>query len=267
MFVIYWLPNCKTAAIMSSEKSSATPFSFIFGCRAIIETIRAGRTIEKVFFQKKSHTTCSKALYNLVRKYEIPFSYVPIQKLERMARGNHQGVVAVLSPIVCTPLDVVVQAAFDKGKAPLIVVLDGLTDVHNIGAIARTALCMGVDALVLPTKGSATLAGAAMKTSAGALATLPICRVADLGKALRYLQANGLTILGCHAQATQLLYKVDLKLPIALILGGEDKGIAVKHLDVATHHICIPMQGPIASFNVSVAAGIVLYEVFRQRFV
>ena len=250
-----------------AEKASAAPLSFIFGRRAVVETIRAGRTIEKVFFQKRVTTACTKALYDLVCKHEIPFSYVPIEKLNRMARGNHQGVVAVLSPILFTPLDMVVQATFEKGKAPLIVVLDGVTDVHNIGAIARTALCMGVDALVLPTQGSAALAGAAMKTSAGALATLPICRVADLSKALRYLQESGLTILACHAQAAQVLYKIDLTLPIALILGGEDAGIAEKHLRLATHHICIPMQGPIASFNVSVAAGIMLYEVLRQRFV
>ena len=248
------------------EKASTLPLSFIFGSRAVIETIRAGQAIEKVFFQKKIKTALSKTLYSLVRTHEIPFSYVPVEKLDRMARGNHQGVVAIVSPIVFTPLDLVVQATFEKGKAPLIVVLDGVTDVHNIGAIARTALCMGVDALVLPTQGSAALAGAAMKTSAGALATLPICRVADLNKALAYLQESGLTILACHAEAAQLVYKVDLKLPIALILGGEDTGIAAKHLKRATDHICIPMQGPIASFNVSVAAGIILYEVFRQRF-
>ncbi|MGI2299308.1 23S rRNA (guanosine(2251)-2'-O)-methyltransferase RlmB [Candidatus Cardinium hertigii] len=248
-----------------NKKASTTLSSFIFGCRAVVETIRAGRTIEKVFFQKNKIRS-SKEVYNLVCKYEIPFSYVPIQKLDRMARGNHQGVVAVLSPVGFTPLDQVVQATFEKGKAPLIVVLDGVTDVHNIGAIARTALCMGADALVLPTKGSAMLAGAAMKTSAGALATLAICRVTDLGKALRYLQESGLNILACDAQAKKVLHTVDCKLPIALILGGEEVGIGRKHLSEATHHICIPMQGPIASFNVSVAAGIILYEVFRQRF-
>ncbi len=249
------------------KKASSAPLSLVFGCRAVIETIHAGRTIEKVFFQKKNKLAQVKTLYDLVRKHEIPFSYVPIEKLDRMARGNHQGVVATLSPIVFTPLDIVVQTTFEQGKSPLIVVLDGVTDVHNIGAIARTALCMGVDALVLPTQGSAALGGMAMKTSVGALATLPICRVADLSKAIRYLQESGLTILACHADAEQLLYKIDLKLPIALILGGEGTGIALKHLRLASHSICIPMQGPIASFNVSVAAGIILYEVFRQRFV
>ncbi|WP_419241430.1 23S rRNA (guanosine(2251)-2'-O)-methyltransferase RlmB [Cardinium endosymbiont of Nabis limbatus] len=248
------------------EKGPAAPLSLIFGCRAVIETIRAGRTIEKVFFQKKIKTAHAKALYELVCKHEIPFSYVPIEKLDRIVRGNHQGVVAVLSPILFTPLDLVVQTTFEKGKAPLIIALDGVTDVHNIGAIARTALCMGVDALVLPTQRSVALAGAAMKTSAGALATLPICRVADLGKALRYLQESGLMLLACHAQASASIYTIDLKLPIVLILGGEDVGIAVKHLRLATHHIGIPMQGPIASLNVSVATGIILYEVLRQRF-
>ena len=251
----------------SSQKTSISPLVFIFGSRAVIETIRAGRTIQKVFFQKKNNTSLARSLYHLVRENEIPFSYVPVEKLNRMAPGNHQGVVAVVSPIVFTPLDLVVQTTFEQGKVPLIVILDGVTDVHNVGAIARTALSMGVDALVLPTQGSAALAGVAMKTSAGALATLPICRVADLSKALRYLQESGLTILACHAQAAEFLYKIDLKLPIALVLGGEEGGIAPKHLRQATHHIAIPMQGPIASFNVSVAAGIILYEVLRQRFV
>lgn len=243
------------------------PLSLIFGYRAVMETILAGRAIEKVFLQKRLRTPLAGELLGLMRAHGVPFSYVPIEKLKRLAYGNHQGVVAVLSPIAFSLLEVVVQTTFEKGKVPLIVVLDGVTDVHNLGAIARTAVCMGVDALVLPTQGSASLAGAAMKTSAGALATLAVCRVASLSVALQYLHESGLTILACYENATQALYEADFKLPTALILGGEASGITAKYLRFATNHIGIPMQGPITSLNVSVAAGIILYEAFRQRHV
>lgn len=249
-----------------AQKKSLVGLSLIFGARAVIETIRSGRTIEKVFLQQKTYTTLLRELYNLVRKHEVPFSYVPVEKLDRMAHGNHQGVVAILSSIVFAPLDLVVQTTFEQGKIPMLVVLDGVTDVHNIGAIARTALCMGVDALVVPTQGSGALDGAAMKISAGALATLPVCRVADLSKALRYLEESGLTIVACHAEAERSLHTIDLTVPIALILGGEEGGISSKILKLAAHHMAIPMQGHIGSFNVSVAAGIALYEAFRQRY-
>ncbi|ROT47561.1 23S rRNA (guanosine(2251)-2'-O)-methyltransferase RlmB [Candidatus Cardinium hertigii] len=253
--------------MLTSKKAPITPLNLIFGTRAVMESILAGRTIEKIFLQRKFHTSFLKELYDLIHTHEIPFSYVPIQKLQRLANGNHQGVVAVLSPIAFVSLDRIVQTTFEKGKAPLILLLDGVTDVHNVGAIVRTACCMGVDALVLPTQGSASLSGAAMKTSAGALARLPLCRVANVSNALGYLQSSGLAIVACHEQANQALYQVDLKMPMVLILGGEGTGIATEHLKWAMHHIKIPMHGTIASLNVSVAAGMVLYEVLRQRFV
>lgn len=247
------------------KKTPITQQSLIFGSRAVMETILAGRTIEKVFLQRALKSPRSKELYDLICAHEIPFSYVPIEKLNRLAHGNHQGVVAVLSPIEFAPLEVIVQTTFEKGKVPLVLVLDGVTDVHNFGAIARTAVCMGVDALVVPMHSSASVAGAAMKTSAGALAVLPVCRVASLKAALQYLKESGLVIFACHETATQELYKSDLRLPAAMIFGGEDVGISAEHLKLATYQIKIPIQSPIASLNVSVAAGMMLYEVLRQR--
>ncbi|TDG93070.1 23S rRNA (guanosine(2251)-2'-O)-methyltransferase RlmB [Cardinium endosymbiont of Culicoides punctatus] len=247
------------------KKTTTHQQSLIFGSRAVMETILAGRTIEKIFLQRALKTPLAKELYDLICKYEIPFSYVPTEKLSRLSHGNHQGVVAIISPIAFAPLEVIIQNTFEKGKIPLILILDGVTDVHNLGAIARTALCMGVDALVIPSHRSASVSGAAMKTSAGALSMLPVCRVASLKVALQYLQESGLAIFACHEKASQELYTSDLRLPAAIILGGEDSGIAVEHLNLATYQIKIPIRGPIASLNVSVATGMILYEVLRQR--
>jgi len=245
---------------MSSKGSK-----IIFGFRAVIETMLAGKTIEKVFIQKGHKLFDSKEFYDYLNYYKVPYSYVPPQKLKSITAGNHQGVVALLSPIDFVPLETIIQTTFEKGKNPLVVILDGITDVHNFGAIARTALCMGVDVLVIPMRGAACLSGAAMKTSAGALATLPICRVSHLDVAIQYLQESGLMVVACYEAAAEPLYEVDLKLPTAFILGSEGEGIGLKNLQLVTHHINIPMQGPITSLNVSVAAGVILYEAFRQR--
>ncbi len=251
----------KMAISQTNKKSS----SLIFGARAVIETIQAGQTIEKVFLQRRHASTQAKELQALLQQYSIPFGYVPIEKLNRLTRGNHQGVAAIVSPIAFPSLEMLVPTIFEQGRSPLLIVLDGVTDVHNVGAIARTAICMGVDALVVPIYGSASISGAAMKTSAGALATLPVCRVPNLTTALHYLQASGLTLVACDADASQSPQEIDFNLPTALVFGAEGTGIAPTHLNLATHRVSIPMRGPIASLNVSVAAGIVLYEAFRQR--
>ncbi|AWN81495.1 23S rRNA (guanosine(2251)-2'-O)-methyltransferase RlmB [Candidatus Cardinium hertigii] len=252
---------------MTSFKHIATDLThLIFGSRAVIESILAGQPIEKVFLQSsKWQTPLTKELYTLIRQHAIPYTYLPVAKFKQWINKNHQGVVAIRSPIVFSVVEHVVQASYEKGELPLLVVLDGVSDVHNVGAIARTAACMGVHALVLPTQGSASITAVAMKTSAGALATLPVCRTANLSHTLAYLQAAGLTIIACHEKAAQPLCQVDLTSPVALILGDEAMGIAAKHLTHALHQVSIPIQGPIASLNVSVAAGMLLYEVLRQR--
>ncbi|MDD9139841.1 MAG: 23S rRNA (guanosine(2251)-2'-O)-methyltransferase RlmB [Candidatus Cardinium sp.] len=252
---------------MTLFKKVATDVAhLIFGFRAVIESILAGQAIEKVFLQsRKCSAPLRRELFTLLHQHAIPYAYLPVIKFNQWVEGNHQGVVAIRSPIVFSVVEHVVQAAYEKGELPLLVVLDGVTDVHNVGAIARTAACMGVHALVWPAQRSASITAVAMKTSAGALATLPVCRTANLSHTLAYLQAAGLTIIACHEKAAQPLCQVDLTSPVALILGDEAMGIAAKHLTHALHQVSIPIQGPIASLNVSVAAGMLLYEVLRQR--
>jgi len=237
----------------------------IFGTRAIIETILAGKTIDKVFIDKTARNPLHKELLVLIKQHQIPFSPVPAAKLNKLIAKNHQGAVAYLAPIALASLSHVVQASYEQGRTPLILLLDGITDVRNFGAIVRTAACTDVDAVVIPSQGSASMSGEAMKTSAGALAHLPICRVGSLRDALQYLQVSGLQIIACHEQAADSLYHTDLNLPLAIILGAEDQGIAPQHLKLADKNVQIPMFGAIASLNVSVAAAVILYEHIRQR--
>lgn len=237
----------------------------IFGMRAIMETILAGKPIDKVFVDKAARSPLCKELLALIRQHQIPCSHVPTVKLNKLTTKNHQGAVAYLAPIAWASLSHVVQASYEQGRTPLLLLLDGITDVRNFGAIVRTAASTGVDAVVIPTQGSASVSGEAMKTSAGALAHLPICRVGSLQDTMQYLKDSGLQIVACHEQATQSLYATDLHLPLALLLGAEDRGIAPQHLRLADQSVCIPMVGPIASLNVSVAAAVILYERMRQQ--
>jgi 23S rRNA (guanosine2251-2'-O)-methyltransferase len=239
--------------------------SCIFGTRAIIETILAGKVIDKVFIDKTANTPLHKELRALIKQRNIPYSHVPAVKLNTLTEKNHQGAVAYLAPIALASLSHVVQASYEKGKTPLILLLDGVTDVRNFGAIVRTAACTNVDAIVIPSQGSASVSGEAMKTSAGALAHLPICRVGSLREAINELQTSGLQIIACHEQAPNSLYHTDLNFPLAIILGAEDQGIAPQHLRLVDKNVHIPMFGPIASLNVSVAAAVILYECIRQQ--
>lgn len=253
--------NC---IVLRTERGKSSR-STIWGGRVVIESILAGHALERVFLQKDRRSGHHSRVLDLVHKHCIPYSYVPDCALARMAQGNHQGVVAVLSPIVYASLEVVIQSAFDRGQVPCVVLLDGITDVHNLGAVARTASCMGVDALVVPMYHSASISGVAMKTSAGALASLPVCRVETLHKALSYLKDSGLRLVACSDRGDQVIYDVDLGDPLALIFGSEDRGIAPSHMRLASQHVKIPMHSNITSLNVSVAVGMVVYEWSRQR--
>lgn len=249
---------------MKSFDPSTRP-QLIFGTRAIIETILAGKTIDKVFIDKSASNPLRKELMTLIREHQIPCSLAPAAKLNKLTSKNHQGAVALLAPITLASLDHVVQSCYEQGKTPLLLLLDGITDVRNFGAIVRTAACAGVDAVVIPSQGSAPISGEAMKTSAGALAHVPICRVGSLIEAIQYLRESGLQVVACSEKATDSLYQTDLNLPLALLLGAEDTGIAPQHLKLADTMIQIPLSGPISSLNVGVAAAVVLYEQVRQR--
>lgn len=237
----------------------------IFGTRAVMEAIRAGRDIEKIFIQSGLHNDLVKELMTVARQHQVPFSFAPEQKLNRLSTKNHQGVICLLSAVHYVPFENLIDKAYAEGRAPFFVIMDRITDVRNFGAIARTAECAGMDAIIIEEKGNAPVTGDAMKTSAGALSHLAVCRVADLKKAMKTLRDNGIQIIACTEKAEKHIFELDLNAPTALLLGSEEDGISTALLREADHLAKIPQFGHIGSLNVSVAAGVVIYEVVRQK--
>jgi 23S rRNA (guanosine2251-2'-O)-methyltransferase len=239
--------------------------NLIFGMRAVIEAINADKNIDKILLQKG----LSNELYNQLRKAlqgkDIPFSFVPPEKIKRITDKNHQGVIAFLAEVTYYDAEDLLAQAFEKGKTPLVLILDRVTDVRNFGAIARSAECAGVDFIIIPSRGAAQINGDAIKTSAGALHRLPVCREDNLKSTIDNLKESGLQIVACHEKTAQLIYDADLKKPTAIIMGSEEDGISGEYLKRSDVQIKIPMEGNIASLNVSVATGIVLFEAIRQR--
>ncbi|WP_025146278.1 23S rRNA (guanosine(2251)-2'-O)-methyltransferase RlmB [Pedobacter jeongneungensis] len=238
---------------------------FVFGIRAVIEAIKAGRDIETIYQQRGLGGELFLELKALLKDTLIPLNSVPVEKLNRMSQKNHQGVIAVISPITYQNIEDIVPAVFEKGEVPLILVLDSVTDVRNMGAIARTAACVGVHAIVVPLKNAAQINADAIKTSAGALFSIPICRHSNLHKTCLFLQESGLQIVACTEKTNDFIYNPDYTMPTAIVMGSEDEGISNELLRVADHLAKIPMAGKIESLNVSVAAGVILYEAVRQR--
>ncbi len=238
--------------------------SKIFGIRAIIEAIRSEKSIEKIYIQKGLQGPLFSQLNALLKKHHISSSYVPVEKLNKLSKNqNHQGVVAKISQISFSSLEDILEAASDK--TPLYLLLDQLTDVRNFGAILRTAACTGVHAIIIPSHGSAPLNADAIKTSAGAAFKIPICKVNHLLDAIYQLQAEGIQVVSVTEKSEETLYQVDLKKPTALIMGSEHKGISPAILKISDERAKLPMLGEIESLNVSVACGVSLYEVVRQR--
>jgi 23S rRNA (guanosine2251-2'-O)-methyltransferase len=239
----------------------------IFGLRPIIEAMLAGKVMEKVFLQKGARNASVDELLDLAKRNDIPVATVPIEKLNNLTRKNHQGAVAFISAIAYQPLDEIVTALFEKGKSPLILILDRITDVRNFGSIARNAECMGVDAIVIPSRGGAQINADAIKTSAGALHTVPVCREPNLKHTLDYLKDYGVQLVACTEKTEHNLtdFAVDFVGPTAIIMGSEEDGISPEYLKRAEVKLRIPLMGQIGSLNVSVASGIILYEAMRQR--
>ena len=238
---------------------------FIFGIRAVIEAIRAGKEIESIYLQRSINGELIAELKGVLREVDAPVHHVPVEKLNRMTTKNHQGVIAVVSAITFQKIEDIIPTIYEKGETPLILILDGITDVRNMGAIARTAACAGVHAIVLPTKNSAQINADAIKTSAGALFSIPVCRHANLHKTAQYLQECGLQIVACTEKTSDLIYVPDYTAPTAIVMGAEDEGISHEIMRMANHLAKIPMFGEIGSLNVSVSTGIILYEAIRQR--
>jgi 23S rRNA (guanosine2251-2'-O)-methyltransferase len=237
----------------------------IFGTRAVIEAIKAGREIEKIYIQSGLNNDLIKELINTAATHKAPYSFIPQVKLDRLSNKNHQGVVCVLSAVQYVPLENIIDKCYSEGREPFFLIVDRVTDVRNFGALARTAECAQVDAMIIADKGNAPITGDAMKTSAGALNHLPVCRVKDMKKTFQLLKDNGIQIIACTEKAANTIYQIDLNTPIAIILGSEEDGISPQMLKDADQLAKIPLMGSIESLNVSVAAGIVVYEKIRQR--
>lgn len=237
----------------------------IFGLRPIIEAIQAGKEIDTLFIQKGLKNELFQELWQLVRAHKVNYKHVPVEKLNRLTRKNHQGVFAFISPINFHKTDNVIQDVFEKGENPLFLILDRVTDVRNFGAIVRTAECSGAQAVIVPEKGSAAINGDALKTSAGALHNIPICREFNLKATIEYLKNCGLQIVGCTEKTDDMIYQPDFSVPTAIIMGSEEDGISPEYLKLCDHKAKIPMNGTIGSLNVSVSAGVILYEAVRQR--
>jgi len=237
----------------------------IFGIRVIIEAIEAGKTIDKLFIEKRLHNDLFAELWKLVRLKRINYKHVPLEKINRLTRKNHQGVFAFISPIDFHSIEDVVPTLYEEGKTPLILVLDRITDVRNFGAVARTAVCAGVDTILIPEQNSAAINADAIKTSAGALHKIMVCRTWNLKMSLQYLQDSGIQLIACTEKTQDNMYKPDYKPPTAIILGSEEDGVSPEFLKMSDAKAKIPMSDKIASLNVSVATGIILYEVIRQR--
>jgi 23S rRNA (guanosine2251-2'-O)-methyltransferase len=237
----------------------------IFGIRAVIEAINSGKEIDKVLLQKGERGDLFKEAFDLIREHSVPFQYVPVEKLNRITRKNHQGVIAFVSPVTFYDIENLLPGLFEEGKNPVILVLDQVTDVRNFGAIVRTAECAGVHAVLVPEKGAARINGDAVKTSAGALHLVPVCRTRDLKKSVLYLQQSGLRVIAATEKSSESYTKADYTGPVAVVMGSEEFGIDRQILDMADDRVQIPILGKIQSLNVSVAAGLLVYEVARQR--
>ena len=237
----------------------------IFGVRAVIEAIQAGKEIDKILIKRDIQSDLSKELFAALKGTLIPVQRVPIERINRITRKNHQGVIAYLSSITYQKAEEIVPFLFEEGKNPLLIMLDGITDVRNFGAIARTCECAGVNAIIIPAKNSVSVNADAIKTSAGALHTLPVCREANLTQTIKFLKESGFKIVAATEKGDYDYTKANYKDPVCIIMGAEDTGVPYEHLALCDEWIKIPMSGKIESLNVSVAAGVLIYEAVKQR--
>ena len=237
----------------------------IFGIRAIIEAIEAGKEIDKVIVKRELQGDLSKELFALLKSRDIAVQRVPNERLDRFTRKNHQGVIAFLSAITYEHIEDIIPFLYEQGKDPFILVLDGITDVRNFGAIARTCEVAGVDAIVIPERGSVSVNADAIKTSAGALHTIPVCRERNLKDAILFLRNSGVKVVAATEKAADNYTAVDLTSPTAIVMGSEDEGVSNEIIRICDNLVKIPQFGNIQSLNVSVACGVMIYEVVRQR--
>lgn len=237
----------------------------IFGIRAIIEAIEAGKEVDKVIMRRDLQGDLAKELLAVAKTYDIAVQRVPNERLDRFTRKNHQGVIAFLSSITYERITDIIPFLYEQGKDPFIILLDGITDVRNFGAIARTCEVAGVDAIVIPARGSVTVNADAVKTSAGALMKIPVCKEQSLTDTIQFLKNSGVKVVAASERAADNYTDAEYKGPIAFVMGAEDTGVSNDNLRIVDNLVKIPQYGTIGSLNVSVAAGVLIYEVIRQR--
>ncbi|KAA6319868.1 putative TrmH family tRNA/rRNA methyltransferase [termite gut metagenome] len=237
----------------------------IFGTRAVIEAIQAGKEIDRILIKREIQSDLSRELFAALKDTSIPVQRVPIERINRITQKNHQGVIAFISSVTYQKTEDLVPFLFEQGKDPFFVMLDGITDVRNFGAIARTCECAGVDAVIIPVKGSAAVNADAVKTSAGALHTLPVCREQSLKNTIRFLKNSGFKIIAATEKGDYEYTKGIYTGPVCIVMGAEDTGVVYENLSLCDEWVKIPVKGNIESLNVSVAAGILIYEALKQR--
>ena len=239
--------------------------SIIIGRQPLIESIQAGKAIDKILFQKNITGDAVGIVRELAKEKNIPIQYVPAEKLNSVTRANHQGMIAFKALVQYMDLQQVIDHVVSNGLVPLFVMLDGVTDVRNIGGIARTAVCCGAQAIIIPDKGVGALNEEAMKSSAGALEKINVCRVNSLMKAVDELHMNGIRVFASEMTAAKKLHEIDFKEPSAIIMGSEERGVFPGLIKICDEQFSIPMAGSFESLNVSVATGVILYEAMKQR--
>ena len=237
----------------------------IIGKQPLIEAIAAGKTIDKILLQKNATGELASQIKQLCKEHQIPMQLVPVEKLNSFTRANHQGVIAFTALVNYLPLQQIIDFTVGNGDTPLFIMLDAVTDVRNIGAIARTAFCCGAQAIIIPDKGVGALNEEAMKSSAGALEHLNICRVGSLMKAIDEMHLNGIKVYASEMRCETKVYDVDFTEPCCIVMGGEEKGVYPAIMKISDEIFKIPMQGKFESLNVSVATGMILYEAMKQR--
>lgn len=238
---------------------------FVFGTRAVMEAIKKGKTIDKVLIKKGLNNELFQELQVLIKENNITVQYVPVEKINRVTRKNHQGVLAFISPIVYDDIENVLPGIYESGQDPLLLILDQITDVRNFGAIVRSAECAGVQAIIIPEKGMARIGADAIKTSAGALHHVPICRVNNLYKTIQFLIDSGIQIVAATEKGNKIYTEANFNCPVAIVMGSEDDGISQQILTITHEQLKIPILGEIESLNVSVSAALMIYEAVRQR--
>jgi 23S rRNA (guanosine2251-2'-O)-methyltransferase len=237
----------------------------IIGKAAVLEALQEGKPLDRIYLSTKMFTGETQAIRQLAQHYHVPINAVPVEKLNSFNVGEHEGCVGLLSKVKYYALQEVISWVVENGQTPLFLVLDGITDIRNIGGIARTAFCTGVQALIIPDKGVGALNEDALLTSAGALEKIPVCRVTSLMKAVDELHLNGIKVLASEMTGATDIFKADFKEPVAIVMGSEEKGIHPALLKICDEKIKIPMHGAFESLNVSVATSMILYEAMKQR--